>query len=124
MQNTHTFEAMPQNLAALSEQVSGMSVDITAIKKMMSALNVQPQSEEFITVDEACNVLHIAKPTLYKLCQRKEVPHYKPSKELLFRKSELVKWVEASRSNGMQTREEMEAELRAGNRRKPKSRWC
>jgi hypothetical protein len=57
------------------------------------------------------------------MCQQKQVPHYKPAKELLFRKSELIKWVENSRSSGSLTREEMEAELCAGNRRKPKSRF-
>ena len=117
-----SLEAMPQNLAALSEQVSDLSNAIGDIKTLI-ANKQQPQpTEEFIGMDEACEVVHLAKPTLYKLCQKSAVPYYKPAKELLFRKSELIKWVENSHKCP-QTREEMEAELRLGNRRKPKSKW-
>ena len=118
-----SLEAMPQNLAALSEQVSGLSNAIGDIKTLIASKQQSQPTEEFIGMDEACEVVHLAKPTLYKLCQKSAVPYYKPAKELLFRKSELIKWVENSHNKGPQTREEMEAELRLGNRRKPKSMW-
>jgi excisionase family DNA binding protein len=119
----YSFEAMPQNLAAISNQISDINNDISEIKRMMSDAKRPQVTEEFINIDAACEVVHLAKPTLYRMCQQKQVPHYKPAKELLFRKSELIKWVENSRSSGSLTREEMEAELCVGNRRKPKSRF-
>jgi excisionase family DNA binding protein len=118
-----SFEAMPQNLATISEQIGALSNDISDLRRMMFVANKPQVAEEFINIDAACEVVHLAKPTLYRMCQQKQVPHYKPAKELLFRKSELLKWVENSRSNGCKTREEMEAELSVGNRRKPKSRF-
>jgi hypothetical protein len=50
------------------------------------------------------------------------IPYYKPSKELLFRRTELIKWVEESHRDGKLSIEEIAKAMTVGNRRKPK-RW-
>lgn len=56
------------------------------------------------------------------MAQKGLIPHYKPTKELLFRRSELVRWVEDSQRFGKMSIEEMAKAMSAGNRRKAK-RW-
>jgi excisionase family DNA binding protein len=52
----------------------------------------------FISVDEACAVLHCSKAYLYQLIHRKAIPHYKPSHgRVLFDAEELDAFIRKSR---------------------------
>lgn len=51
--------------------------------------------KEILNLKEAASFLCIAKSTLYKLTCKKQVRFYKPSgKIILFRKEDLISWVE------------------------------
>lgn len=122
MESIPSFEEMPKQIAILSGQLAQLTKDVN---KLTSQLLSQPKSieiEQFIGIEEACDLLHLAKPTIYKMAQKGLIPHYKPTKELLFRKSELIKWVENSHRAGKMTIEDIAAAITVGHRRKAK-RW-
>jgi len=52
---------------------------------------------EFLDVNEAANFLRLKKSTLYQLVFKRGIPYYKKTKILLFKKSELIEWVEQKR---------------------------
>jgi excisionase family DNA binding protein len=60
-----------------------------------------------ITVQEAASLLNLAVNTLYEKTSEKLIPHYKYGKKLLFKKSELLAWVE---SRKVQTISEIRSE--------------
>ena len=49
--------------------------------------------EEPLTIDEAALFLHLSKPTLYLLVQKKKIPHYKKCSRIFFYKSDLNEWI-------------------------------
>lgn len=50
-----------------------------------------------INVQEAAALLNIAVNTLYEKTSEKLIPHYKHGKKIMFKKSELLAWVESRR---------------------------
>ena len=65
------------------------------------------QPEKFLNVEEAAIYLKISKSHLYKLTMNRRIPYYKPSKIILFKKSELDDWIKRFR---VQTEEEIDKE--------------
>lgn len=122
MENIPSFEDMPQYIVDLSAKVNQLTEDLGSLSSKLSEKPVEKEPEPFIGIDEACELLHLAKPTIYKMAQKGLIPHYKPTNELLFRRSELVRWVEDSQRFGKMSIEEMAKAMSAGNRRKAK-RW-
>ncbi|GAA4295711.1 helix-turn-helix domain-containing protein [Nibribacter koreensis] len=53
--------------------------------------------EELLTIEQAAQMLGLAKSTIYVLTSRQEIPCFKKSRRLYFRRSELLTWVEAGR---------------------------
>ena len=100
-----TFDKLPEAVTYLTEQVS-------AIKE-----------KSLIGIDEACEVIQKAKPTIYALIRKGIIPAYKRGKKLYFYKEELLQWVESGRKGITYTpsSEEQLASIRAGVRHKPKS---
>ncbi|WP_133259497.1 helix-turn-helix domain-containing protein [Pseudochryseolinea flava] len=54
-------------------------------------------SETLLNVQEAAALLSLAVPTLYEKTSTRIIPHYKHGKKLLFKKSELLAWVESTK---------------------------
>ncbi|MCC8039340.1 MAG: helix-turn-helix domain-containing protein [Bacteroidales bacterium] len=71
-------------------------------------------------IDEASELLHLAKSTIYTLTRQGRIPHYRPGKHLQFRRSELMAWRENSRRLSEPSPEEV---INRGVTRRPKSRW-
>lgn len=122
MNNIPTFDSIPGYLVDLSSRIEQLSNDIEALSGGLKKVSPPREAETFIGIEEACKLIHLAKPTIYKLAQKGLIPHYKPCKELLFRQSELIKWVEESHRLGKASIDDMAKALSSGNRRKPK-RW-
>ncbi len=60
--------------------------------------NLNYQTSEFINIVEASSYLRLKKSYIYNLVYKNKIPFYKPTgKKLLFKKSELNKWIEESR---------------------------
>jgi excisionase family DNA binding protein len=51
------------------------------------------KERELLTIDEAAEYMRLAKQTLYDYVHKKRVPYYKAGKKLLFRVTELDKWL-------------------------------
>jgi len=49
------------------------------------------QVDGYLDADQACEFLGIRKPTLY--AQLKSIPHYKPSRKLMFKREELEEYI-------------------------------
>lgn len=47
-----------------------------------------------IGINEACEILSLAKPTVYALVQANKIPYYQPGKMLKFKRTELMEWME------------------------------
>ncbi len=50
--------------------------------------------ENLISAEEVTRYLDISLPTLYKWIKTKNIPSYKIGSRVLFKKSELEKWIE------------------------------
>jgi predicted DNA-binding transcriptional regulator AlpA len=48
-------------------------------------------------IELAMEVTGLAKPSIYGLIWRKEIPHYKKGKRLYFSKIELLNWIKSGR---------------------------
>ena len=57
-----------------------------------------------IGINEACEILSLAKPTVYALVQANKIPYYQPGKMLKFKRTELMEWMEKSRKNRLTKR--------------------
>lgn len=65
------------------------------LNKLESLINSLRRGEvEFINIDEASKFLRLKKATIYQMVFKREIPFYKSTKKLLFKKSDLIEWVE------------------------------
>jgi excisionase family DNA binding protein len=60
-------------------------------------ISIKNNEVEFMDLEEASQFLKLKKPTIYQMVFKREIPFYKNTKKLLFKKNELVEWVENSR---------------------------
>jgi excisionase family DNA binding protein len=69
------------------------------IEKMLEQLITFESKPEttYLTVDEASDFICKAKPTIYAMVARREIAHIKLGKRLLFKKIDLIAFIEASR---------------------------
>jgi excisionase family DNA binding protein len=54
-------------------------------------------TDTLMNVQEAAALLNLAVATLYEKTSERIIPHYKHGKKLLFKKSELLAWIESTR---------------------------
>jgi excisionase family DNA binding protein len=55
----------------------------------------QREASNIMDIQEAAAFLNLALPTLYAKTSKRIIPHYKQGKKLLFKRSELVAWIES-----------------------------
>ena len=108
------FEELPQATAFLLEKVEELTISINEMKKLLK--------EEMIGINEACEILSLAKPTVYALVQANKIPYYQPGKMLKFKRTELMEWMEKSRKKPID-KESLYKEIQKGVKHKPKSGW-
>jgi excisionase family DNA binding protein len=79
-----------------------------SVRDVLTEYSIKTRNEEtLLNVQEAAALLNLAVATLYEKTSDKVVPHYKHGKKLLFKKSELLAWVESTRIKTLkQIREE------------------
>lgn len=61
-----------------------------ALSDLLTEMNAK-EVTPYMTIEEACEYLHLAKPTLYKKVHHQEIPHYKRGKRLYFLRKDLDK---------------------------------
>ena len=71
------------------------------LKKIPLQAPEQPDLlNDIITIEEACKLINLARPTIYGLVQKRKIPHFKQG-GLRFRRKELIAWIEAGRKKTM-----------------------
>lgn len=55
------------------------------------------ETYDFITVQDVANMLHLTKGHVYNLMSQKKIPYYKPSQKALFKRSEILAWINGTR---------------------------
>ena len=88
---------------------------LSNIENLILDLKHQPkqvstdQTEQFLTIQQAAELLNLSVPTIYGYVHRAEIPVCKRAgtKKLIFRKQELMEWVKVGRKK---TVSEIEAE--------------
>lgn len=56
-----------------------------------------PAQDEFLTIQQASELLHLTKPTIYTKTSRNEIPYMKRGKRLYFSKFELLDYLKAGK---------------------------
>lgn len=64
------------------------------LKQEIDALN---NKNNLLNIQEAASLLNLAVATLYEKTSERTVPFYKHGKKIMFKKSELLAWVESRR---------------------------
>ncbi len=74
MQTTNPFTELSEQLEQINQR-----------------LEAQPSTpvNEWMNVDQAADYLHVSKSWIYKRTMDGKIPYHKPSKKLMFRRSEL-----------------------------------
>jgi excisionase family DNA binding protein len=55
------------------------------------------KKKEILTLNEVCQLLSLAKQTVYRLTSRGEIPYFKNGRKLYFKQSLLLEWIDKGR---------------------------
>ena len=118
-----TFNDLPQVIAELRDEVSGM-------KALLLNLQNRPTQQREnrhrpVTPEQVAEYTNIPLATIYQKLANREIPGSKPGKRWVIYLDEIDKWLEANRKNPIPlTDEEQNAAILASHKRKPnKSSW-
>ena len=109
-----TFDKLPQAVAYLIKEV-------TQIKELVGCNQNQkqlPQKRVPIGIEETCQIIGKAKPTIYALVRKRLLPCYKNGKKLYFFEDELLQWISSGKKKTLM---EIESEAEADYRKRSKS---
>ena len=118
-----TFNDLPQVIAELRDEVSGM-------KALLQNLQNRPTQQREnrhrpVTPEQVAEYTNIPLATIYQKLANREIPGSKPGKRWVIYLDEIDKWLEANRKNPIPlTDEEQNAAILASHKRKPnESSW-
>lgn len=89
-----TFENLP---AAISQLIR----DVNSIKISLQS-GAPDQDDQLMTVDQAATFLTLAKPTIYAMLSRGDLPNMKRGKRCYFQKSDLLAYLKAGKRKSFQ----------------------
>jgi excisionase family DNA binding protein len=112
-----TFDKLPEAVAYLIKEVS-------ELKGMVETKQSSPVEKRVpIEIEDACRLIMKAKPTVYALVRKGLIPCYKRGKKLFFFEDELMAWIAKGKKKTVEElKEEVEARINQGIRRKPSHR--
>jgi excisionase family DNA binding protein len=79
-----------------------LSSQIEELKSLLLIKLTKPELDsqignDFLTIEEAGELLKLAVPTIYGLVNKRVIPYMKKGKRLFFSKKELTEWVKSGR---------------------------
>ena len=86
--NEISFENLPKAVACLAHQIE----ELKTIVKNKDTIEINNKKNP-ISIDQACTIIKKAKPTVYTLVRKRQIPHYKNGKKLYFYEDELLDWI-------------------------------
>lgn len=98
-----SLEQVPAAINALLKQ----NIEMKGLVETLSQERL-PAEEIPIDIDEAAEILKLAKPTVYTKVSKREIPCIKHGKRLLFYRSELLSYIQQGRRK---TVKDIEAEV-------------
>jgi len=93
MENSLTFDQLPQAVAMLTKEVS----ELKQLLLQKSDQQITIPSEQLLNVKEAADFLNLSVPTVYSKVSRGELPVMKRGKKLHFSKTELMQYLKDGR---------------------------
>lgn len=111
--NEITFENLPKAVARLANEIAEIK---SLVEKGQTP--VVSQKRMPIGIDEACEIIGKAKPTIYALVRKRLLPCYKNGKKLYFFEDELLEWIAKGKKKTMQ---EIESEVEANFKKRSKN---
>lgn len=119
------FEHLPQITFALQSEMKAVRAALDELLLRLDRPSEAPENE-LIGIEEACQLLCIKKPTIYRKAQQKEIPSYKPKgcKKLMFKRSDLMQWISSNlpSEHSDTSLEELFSEIQQGIKHRPKAR--
>lgn len=94
-----TFDQLPKAVTMLTEQVC-------ELKRLILERSEHKAPQQLLTIQEAADFLNLAKPTVYAMVARNEVPYMKRSKRLYFSREDLLKYIKQGRKQTLEERTE------------------
>lgn len=67
--------------------------EVQSVLNNIPGMPVIQVDEGYLTIDQAAEVIRLAKSTVYGLVHRNKIPYHKSGKRVLFKKSELSEWL-------------------------------
>ena len=118
-----TFNDLPQVVAELRDEVSGMKALPLNLQKRPT--QQRENRHRPVTPEQVAEYTNIPLATIYQKLANREIPGAKPGKRWVIYLNETDKWLEANRKNPIPlTDEEQNAAILASHKRKPnKSSW-
>ncbi len=81
---TNPFTELSEKLAEINRKLEYLASD-------------QPQQPDFISIDQASELLNLSKSTIYKRTMTGSIPFYKHGKKLMFSRLELQEYIRKHR---------------------------
>ena len=88
-----SFENLPEAVGRLIEKIDNLEKHLLE----NSSKKTTQSSNELMTVDQAAKFLNLAKPTVYSMVSRGELPYMKRSKRLYFSREDLIAYIREGR---------------------------
>ena len=92
--DTITFENLPAAVSLILREVYSIKLALQA--------SPQEQTDQLMTVGQAAEYLSLAKPTIYAMISRGELPNLKRGKRVYFQKADLFSYLTAGRRKSYQ----------------------
>jgi excisionase family DNA binding protein len=79
------------------ESLHQIQLRLDNLEKLIQEKSTTQESEQFLDIKEAAQLLRLSPPTIYGLVNKRAIPHNKKGKRLYFLKSELLQWLKDGR---------------------------
>ena len=118
-----TFNDLPQVVAELRDEVSGMKALLLNLQNR--PIQQRENRHRPVTPEQVSEYTNIPLATIYQKLASREIPGTKPGKRWIIYLDEIDKWLEANRKNPIPlTDEEQNKAILSSHKRKPnKSTW-
>ena len=111
--NEINFENLPKAVAHLISELAEIK---GLVEKGQTT--IAPAKKHPIDIEEACQIIGKAKPTVYALVRKRMIPCYKNGKKLYFFEDELLEWISKGKKK---TLYEIECDAQAEYKKRSKN---
>lgn len=84
---------MIQNQISIEELANLIKKSVREELQILDFKNKEPPYQKFLTINDCAKYIHKAIPTLYKLVEKRKIPHIKQSGKIYFLQEDIDKWL-------------------------------